>query len=232
MREWKSGKVLAGIAASLIGFSAVSASASISAIHIEGIPGHEPPYFNDQTVGWEFDVLDTILVNRLAFYDMGADGLRDSHMVGIWNPDGSLAASVEIPAGTAAQIDSGWRYIEIAPIELAPEAGYVIGAESFRSSDRFFGEDVRIISIMPQIEYVSARFANPGTGFTRPGRTSVGDLGFFGPGFFVVPAPSGLGLLMIGGIVTLRRKRSHPERARFSHRIGVSACVEITRGEV
>src|SRR5437764_5772066 len=64
-----------------------------------------PATNQDQTVGWQFDLSQTITVNGLAWYDDGQNGLAMSHTVGIWNPTGVLIASVLIPAGTAAPLD-------------------------------------------------------------------------------------------------------------------------------
>ena len=186
--------------------AALNALASIPAIEFDIVDGQDP-LVRDQNVGWRFNVVDPILVDRLAFYDAGGDGLITSHSVGIWNPDGSLIMSVVIPAGIAADIHSGWRYVEITPFELAVDNGYIMGAETFLGSDVFFGNNAEPASIISQIEYVGSTVSSLDVGFVRPSNSSSSDFGWFGAGFFVVPAPSSLGLLAIGGLAAARRRR-------------------------
>ena len=78
-----------------------------------------------------------IAITQLGVFDSGGDGLVNSHQVGLWKPDGTLLASVTVPAGTAAPLVDGYRYMAIDPIfipygglpGLSPEGRAVIAAQ-------------------------------------------------------------------------------------------------------
>ncbi len=72
------------------------------------------------TLGWVFDVNESISVTALGYYDGGSDGLFEEHSVGIFDGSGNLISSALIPAGVSGQLDGGFRYIEITPFSLMP----------------------------------------------------------------------------------------------------------------
>ena len=81
-----------------------------------GSPGSN----NDQSVGWQFNVLTGITVNGLGWYDDGANGLSIGHSVGIWDPSGTLLTSILVPGGTAAGLNGQYRCLDR---ERVPHAG-------------------------------------------------------------------------------------------------------------
>ena len=54
---------------------------------------------SNQSVGWQFDVLSSLNVTGLAWYDEGQDGLALAHTVGIWDPSGNLPHFGRDPRG-------------------------------------------------------------------------------------------------------------------------------------
>jgi hypothetical protein len=88
--------------------------------------------------GWDFTVNSPLRVTALGLYDgMSAfdgsfpgDGLAESHAIGIWRSFSTPAfmVSVTIPSGASTELEAGFRYIPIAPIDLIPGEQYVIGA--------------------------------------------------------------------------------------------------------
>ena len=58
-----------------------------------------------QSVGWQFNVLSSLTVTDLEWFDPTGTGLSTAHTVGIWNPAGGLVTSALIPAGAAAGLD-------------------------------------------------------------------------------------------------------------------------------
>lgn len=167
----------------------------------------------DQSVGWQFNVLAPILVTGLSWFDEDHDGLAVAHTVGIWNPAGVLLASAVVPAGLGAPLDIQWRTVGIAPLLLLPGTGYIVGGENFFNNTERLASNV-IFAINPAVSFVDATFSTIGSGFTRPTSFSVADNGFFGPSFAsqeVIPEPASLMLLGSGLAMAawrMRRKRS------------------------
>jgi hypothetical protein len=56
---------------------------------------------NNQSVGWQFNVLSPITILDLEWYDPSRTGLSTAHTVGVWSPTGSLLTSALIPAGAS-----------------------------------------------------------------------------------------------------------------------------------
>ena len=169
----------------------------------------------NQTVGWRFNVSQAVTVSGLEWFDDFGDGLDTEHMVGIWNPGGSLVASAEIPAGTAGSLVGGvWREVAIAPTLLLPGMGYLIGGQN--SGDSLDGVmcgggtcDPMTVHTISRIQFQNAAFAPFGE-FQIPSIDTLGaPQGIFGPGLAVVPEPASIALvvLALGAMVAFGRSR-------------------------
>src|SRR5689334_19481075 len=86
---------------------------------------------SDMSLGWRFNVLQSVNLEGLGWFDEHADGLQNAHMVGISSPSGSLLASAIVPAGTLASLDGQFRTAGVAPIVLPPANGYIVGGQGF-----------------------------------------------------------------------------------------------------
>jgi hypothetical protein len=138
---------------------------------------------NTQSVGWQFDVIETITVEALSWTDEDLNGLSHAHETGLWNPAGVLLASVVIPAGTDAGLRGIWRSVAIDPIELAPGKGYIVGGlNNIQSTDRL-AANVDLTFVNASIDFRAATFAPINGGFQRPTSISGAVNGFYGPSF-------------------------------------------------
>ena len=91
----------------------------------------------DQSVGWQFNVLSSVTVTDLEWFDphgVGGAGLSTAHTVGIWSPTGALLTSIVIPAGVAAPLDGMFRFETVAPVNLPVGNGYVVGGQNFAAN--------------------------------------------------------------------------------------------------
>ena len=118
-----------------------SASATLSVTPNQGVAAqflHETQDGSrndyDGTVGTMFEAgSSSAPVTHLGYYDQDGDGLSNPHNVGIFTADGSvLLASVQVPAGTAAVLTNGYRWVALnPPLVLNGSTSYVLAAEVF-----------------------------------------------------------------------------------------------------
>jgi hypothetical protein len=189
--------------------------------------GQESAIFSDVTLGWRFTVTSPITIGGLGLFDVGKDGLANSHQIGLWTSGGISLTSTTITTANSTPFAStstagNWRSTPIIPLALLP-GDYVVGAfYRLNDADHVFQLDRAFpgtVSTIPGITYVEARsvtgssFAFPSTSNSGAGVTG----GFFGPNLFTVAAPpvpepktyamlmAGLGLL---GFIARRRRKS------------------------
>jgi PEP-CTERM motif len=176
---------------------------------------------NNQTVGWQFNVLSPLNATGLEWYDASGTGLNTAHTVGIWNPAGTLLTSILIPAGVAAPLDGMFRIEVIAPINLPVGNGYIVGGQNFAASTDLMAcgsggpcDGPLVQTVDPRLSFVNATFSNPG-GFIEPTSFSIAHEGFFGPSFSAAPIPEpssmlllGIGLIVVASAMRYRRQRT------------------------
>lgn len=166
----------------------------------------------NQNVGWQFNVVTSLTVTGLGWFDEGQNGLGISHEVGIWNSSGTLLTSAVVPAGTVAVLDGQFRMVPITPIVLAVGTGYIVGGlNTSASGDRLAFDVTQVVDA--RITFVDATFSELTATFGRPTQFSVATTGFYGPMFAaggtVVPEPGSLLMLLSGiGIVAAGRSRA------------------------
>jgi hypothetical protein len=160
------------------------------------------------TLGWEFTVNSPVTVDALGLFDVGGDGLSQSHQVALWTAGGSLLGFTVITDGNSTPVAStsslgNWRFTSIAPLVLT--AGeYVIGAVyavvNFTNGTGLdpvvFGANATTV---PEVTFGGNRFTQ-GIGF--PDNSTDANDGFFGPNLSVaataVAEPASLVLLGTG----------------------------------
>jgi hypothetical protein len=98
------------------------------------------------TKGWQFGIQPfgpggtprTIVFTQLGVFDDGGDGLVNSHQIGLWRDDGTLLASTTVPAGTAAPLFGGYRYVPITPVVIpftGQNPGHFVVAAQYSAGD-------------------------------------------------------------------------------------------------
>ena len=175
------------------------------------------------TRGYSFDVTDPngILVTALSFYDVGADGLSQSHDVGLWNASGTLLASATVPAGTAAPLDSSglFRFVPITPITLPRGANYAVGAvftfESFDAQAILWTAQ----TTAPGVQYDQARFINNGVPTLTFPTDTIAWTGLPGGSFNMstIPEPSAAALLGVAWFALLVSRRRRVQASKLLH---------------
>ena len=82
------------------------------------------------TFGWRFQVgAQDITITQLGYWDQYGDGLPAAVDVGMWNDAGdTLLISAMVPAGTAATLEDGFRWVDIVDMTLSANQYYRIGA--------------------------------------------------------------------------------------------------------
>jgi hypothetical protein len=71
-------------------------------------------------------------VNWLGYYDENGNGLANSHLVTLWdNSSQTILASATVPAGTAAPLINGYRWVQLSStVQLNYGSYYVIAAQT------------------------------------------------------------------------------------------------------
>jgi hypothetical protein len=162
----------------------------------------------DTTAGFKFRVNSPILVSALGFFDLGSNGLFDSHQIGIFTDTGTLLSFGTVPAGATSPLINQFRYVSVDGIELVPGV-YAIGA--FFSGEEAPNDPALLLALDfatdPNITFLGA--AQSKGAFAAP-TESIADFdpAVFGPNFLSTPVPedgtavpeggSGLSLLCAG----------------------------------
>jgi hypothetical protein len=175
---------------------------------------------SDVTAGWKFTVTSPITIGGVGLFDVGANGLADSHQIKLWNGDGSiLLGSTTITNLNSTSVAStsnlgNWRSISITSFQLNP-GDYVVGA-FYAAGTADFAVLSATASAKPGVTWNEYRLASASAFPTT--FSGEGGNGFFGPNLFTatqvapVPEPKTYAMLMAGlgllGFIARRRSKS------------------------
>ena len=159
-------------------------------------------YPADSTYGWRFTVGDTpISVLRLGHFDVGLDGLQDSHQIGIWDTSGTLMVQTTVPAGTGGDLIGAYRFSLVPHTTLSANTTYLIGAYYPQQRDAAIAFDSPQ-TYASEINYLGASYF-AASGFGPPGSSYSGTHGVFGPNLQLtaVPEPEYYALMIGAGLI-------------------------------
>ena len=196
------------IAIGIILAAANNANASVLGLDVTS---DTQPFLADlHNLGWQFNVIEPITIDGLGVFDFQANGLEESHQVGLWDSNGSLLRQATVTSGStlvASVSNAGdWRFESIAPIVLLAGT-YVTSAFYPTNVDPVMG--LATITTVPQISFLASRAsdeaafaqAGPSGGLVQPG--------IFGANIRVqsVPDPASSILLLGSSLAMLAVKR-------------------------
>lgn len=192
-----------GLAATLI--APLTASAQTLGVSVSGTPQTlaNPPF----SLGYTFDVTNPFVVQYLGYFDAGRNGLNESHDVGLYDPFGTLLASVTVGPGSGDPLIGGFRMAAVTPFVLAVGAGYNVLGTAPTGADQLLFTASKTNAY--GITYVSGAFCE---GATLQNSCGTNPDGYFGANFagVVTPEPASVVLLatgLVGMIGVVRRRK-------------------------
>ena len=123
-----------------VGWIVLPAQGDTSFFSSGGFFPNQPPIFMGSR-GLEFGN-GHFAITQLGVFDSGGDGLVNPHQIGLWRNDGTLLASTIVPAGTAATLVDGYRYVPISPVVLNGERTIVAAQYSAGDADDLVTPDI------------------------------------------------------------------------------------------
>lgn len=171
-----------------------------------------------QVVGYTFSVSSPIVIDGLAAFDEGQDGLGANVPVGLWAAEGGPSLfEATIPAGTGPALDGFFRWVPITPATLQP-GEYTVGAlyagwTSVPDPSAFqekLAYDPIGLSLQAGTAYLGWNYVHSGV-LDFPVNSGTGSVGWFGGNVHIQAAvPDGTpglatGLVLLGLCLTHAR---------------------------
>lgn len=181
---------------------------------------NEEAGYDGATYGWDFLLVDPVVVMKFGWFDQDADGLSHAHEVGLWldttessqtnhSPwvSSVLITSATVQGGTNAALEGVWRTVTLdTPIRLAP-GHYMIGGLHYTNNPDVVKFILGRVNQDPRFVHGSNYFTDPMIRAPTPGVLQlpndsyvVGTSLELGPNLFALPPEPWISLLGDGGI--------------------------------
>jgi hypothetical protein len=167
---------------------------------------------SNYTSGTAFTVTDTITIDGLGWMDAEGNGLAGSHMVGLWNAQGTLIASVTVDNAStrvlSAQGTAAWYLTELDDLVLTAGTYRVGGTMNTDATDYLngiVGTGVGVIDGYVRSD-LGKGFSNPNLSYGNNYLHATVSSHQFDP---EVAEPASLGLfgLGVGALAFMRRRK-------------------------
>ena len=194
-----------------------TATAATAAVWTGGAEGtlSTAGYGGGATYGVDFKSITAQGISALGFWDSRSDGLgNSSYTVGLWETSSPLTLLASVTISNADALDTSltveggqWRYETIPTVNLTSGKTYTIG---FYAPDNMSAADSLVLTY-PTVTTAStvSKMNNyrvlSGSGFAFP--TNVIDLPVAQVNAILVPEPGSAGLVILGSLMLLGRRR-------------------------
>lgn len=157
--------------------------------------------------GWRFTANENITLTELGLWDDDNDGMDIDHPIGIWRFDtAQLLTSGVISAGTGDTLVNHFRYVDVPDVPLLAGVDYVLGfyTPSANEDEMVYASPTDWWA-NPAITYVEARYGGNNS-LLMPGPNTTTTYYRVGPNFQFVPEPGTMGVLLVAGLMLIRRR--------------------------
>ncbi|HEX3275452.1 MAG TPA: hypothetical protein VHR43_11390, partial [Gemmatimonadales bacterium] len=156
-----------------------------TALDFTAVQQEEPKDSHPGTAGWQFTPTQDLTVTKLGVYDLGGDGLAQSHQVAIWDAGGAMQVQATVSGG---EYDNNFWYVSVPAVVLHAGQPYLIGVAYLANEpDLISGSPIGLTTDSITLQW--SRY-HVGPGLVPP--TSIGGPtvpAYLGPNFQFTTAP-------------------------------------------
>lgn len=169
----------------MLAVAALVLSFAANAVQLAVNPSQTDYSWVNESVGSRFASSTSFTVTALGIFDHGGDGLVHGYRVVLFDNAGTALVSADVPSGTAARLENGFRWANLTtPLGLAAGT-YLVATYRPDFADRFEWVTAANVQVWAPFTLVDDNYlsGSAGDGLTPVFPTSSEDRdGIFGPG--------------------------------------------------